>query len=101
MQTGHLRTDVRACPVTTPAEQEAERRWPHPQHDSETHLASERAEKRRTFISGWNECESRYRELLEAAEAYRDACNERPPWVAKQVDRLLAAAAALEEATDE
>lgn len=86
--------------MTTPAEQEAERRYPaYP-------LAL-----RRNFVEGVEWSESRHRELLEAAREYRDACDKvrdarafTDEWYAAAgvrddaEDRLLAAAAALEEA---
>ena len=83
--------------VSTAAEQEAERRYPGT------------ARMRFAFVSGWNECESRYRELLEAAREYRDARAEldtATEWYARhriqsRIDRatglLWAAAAALDE----
>ncbi len=75
--------------MSTAAEQEAERRYPGT------------ARMRFAFVSGWNECESRHRELLEAAREYREINKSNrfalTETEALAVSRLLAAAAALDE----
>lgn len=78
--------------MSTEAEQEAERRYPLT-GQFETVIGN--AFSKLAFEAGWNECESRHRELLEAAREYRNA---KEPWL-KQValDRLREAAAALDE----
>ena len=97
--------------VSTAAEQEAERRYQKPvfqttqsiqyQREQET----ERQSSVRGFIAGWNECESRHRELLEAAREYREISkNDRFALTGTEalaVSRLLAAAAALDEESGE
>lgn len=57
--------------MSTAAEQEAERRYPKPP-ESPSRLGIHTVE-RFAFVAGWNECESRHRELLEAAREYREA----------------------------
>ncbi len=95
--------------VSTAAEQEAARLYPWGSNTV-----------RGAFVAGWNECESRHRELLEAAREYRDGGKEydvawadlqahfndpaysdavqRAYWKRESGEtRLLAAAAALDE----
>lgn len=87
--------------MSTAAEQEAKRHYPFAQG---WELGS-----RRGFIDGWNECESRHRELLEAARVW---AHRRDEWLQcstdaeydqlesayeRASDALMAAAAALNE----
>ena len=85
--------------VSTAAEQEAERRYPLGKFGPKK--AVEQSCRQQGFVEGWNECEYRYRELLEMAREYREISkNDRfalTETEALAVSRLLAAAAALDE----
>lgn len=82
--------------MSTAAEQEADRRYPVSSSGVfwvDVRNRWQAIERRVDFVAGWEECESRHRELLEAAREYRDAHHDPQ----QQILRLLAAAAALGE----
>ena len=89
--------------MTTSAEQEAERRYPVVTYDLPPYADMFSTMARRHFVEGVEWSESRYRELLEAAREYREALmvNMLGPQAGNRrgeaANRLLAAAAALEE----
>ena len=89
--------------MSTAAEQEAERRYPESPNMRDS-AVRQVVSLRYGFVQGAAFERERFRELLEAAEAYLDARTKARPgdddaWyvVAVEANRLLAAAAALNE----